>query len=361
MRSASSYRSSDESRRAVPLAEKFRGADRDYAVSLVHSVCCLAGDMQFLRRRASRGKQSLAAAVERHDTARLFDFLMEAMSYQGIADRVAYGYMQRHGRATWADIEASLAASPSCPRLRSYWQFHDCRYRKEAESCSEPLHVGTCPLPELPLRNGNLNQLAYSLFLFIRDVTGSDLVSWIDAQLDAADNSSSLPDCFEAMRASLLDAMRGIYGVSDKVLSVALAELLLAAGPQKRRWLEVGARMIAVDRLVHNFLARTGLLRRFDAEHAYGPACYGSGRCAAIVGRVAAELDARQFNARFPKFFPRFVQHAIWRYCAGSALDICNGNKIDDSLPCANSFCRLYSRCDRLALREIAANTRING
>ena len=32
--------------------------------------------------------------------------------------------------------------------------------------------------------------------------------------------------------------------------------------------------MIAVDTLVHNFLHRTGILRRFRADHAYGLACY---------------------------------------------------------------------------------------
>jgi hypothetical protein len=33
------------------------------------------------------------------------------------------------------------------------------------------------------LRNGRLNQTAYSLFLFIRDIADGDLVGWIDRQL----------------------------------------------------------------------------------------------------------------------------------------------------------------------------------
>jgi hypothetical protein len=156
---------------------------------------------------------------------------------------------------------------------------------------------------------------------------------------------------------ALLEPLRGIYGVSDKVLSVALADLLLGAGKHRPRWAEVGARMIAVDRLVHNFLHRTGILRRLDAEHAYGPTCYGAERCVGIISEIAAEIDARQFNRSFPKIFPRFVQHAIWRYCAGSGLDVCNGNNIEDRMPCAYTFCRLYSRCDRHALRETPVNT----
>jgi hypothetical protein len=61
-------------------------------------------------------------------------------------------------------------------------------------------------------------------------------------------------------------------------------------------------------------------------------------------------LDARRFNRSFPKVFPRFVQHAVWRYCAQTGFDICNGNRIDDRQPCQNGYCRLYWRCDRKPL-----------
>ena len=62
--------------------------------------------------------------------------------------------------------------------------------------------------------------------------------------------------------------------------------------------------MIAVDTLVHNFLHRTGILHRFQADHAYGAACYRPGGCADIIEAVAHQIDARQFNRRFPKTFP---------------------------------------------------------
>jgi hypothetical protein len=65
--------------------------------------------------------------------------------------------------------------------------------------------------------------------------------------------------------------------------------------------------MIAVDTLVHNFLHRTGILHRFQADHAYGLACYQPGGCAEIIETVAHQIDARQFDRRFPRF-PRFVQ-----------------------------------------------------
>ena len=79
-------------------------------------------------------------------------------------------------------------------------------------------------------------------------------------------------------------------------------------------------------------------------------ACYRPGGCADIIEAVATHIDARQFNASFPKVFPRFVQHAIWRYCSLSGLDVCNGNRIDDSRRCENKDCRVRLMCDRVAL-----------
>ncbi len=158
------------------------------------------------------------------------------------------------------------------------------------------------------------------------------------------------------MRAALVDPLREVYGVSDKVLTMALSQLLLGAPRSRRRWREVGGSMIAVDTLVHNFLHRTGILRRFDADHSYGPACYQPNGCAEIIETVAGEIDASQFDRRFPKTFPRFVQYAIWRYCSQQGLDICNGNQIDDRKPCENAQCALYPTCDRITLNTSTKN-----
>jgi hypothetical protein len=48
----------------------------------------------------------------------------------------------------------------------------------------------TNALPRHPLRNGHLNRMAYSLFLFMRDVADDDFVGWIDRQLGAVDPDS---------------------------------------------------------------------------------------------------------------------------------------------------------------------------
>jgi hypothetical protein len=62
------------------------------------------------------------------------------------------------------------------------------------------------------------------------------------------------------MAAALIEPMRQIYGVSDKVLTMALSCLLLGAPKKMVLWIEVGGGMIAIDTLVHNFLHRTGIL-----------------------------------------------------------------------------------------------------
>ena len=84
---------------------------------------------------------------------------------------------------TWAEIEAqlkSLATNPGGDKLQGYWAFTGCQYHKGFQTCAEPNQFGDCPLPRHPLRNGRLNQTAYSLFLFIRDIAGGDIVTWIE-------------------------------------------------------------------------------------------------------------------------------------------------------------------------------------
>ena len=120
-------------------------------------------------------------------------------------------------------------------------------------------------MPTHRLRNGHLNQIAYSLFLFIRDVAEGDLVGWIDDRLNQANETGSRPA--GAKPHGLIKPLRNVYGVSDKVLAMALSGILIGAAELRPRWLEVGVHLIAVDTLVHNFLHRTGILSRFEAAH----------------------------------------------------------------------------------------------
>lgn len=318
-----------------------------HARSLVRRVCDIAGQVTCIDDlRHDAIDAGLITAVETHDTPAIFDWLMRVISFQGISDAVADGYMDRHGNVTWAEIKSALTTNPACHKLQGYWGFTDCRYHKGFQTCAEVDQFKDCPLPRHTLLNGRLNQTAYSLFLFIRDIAGGDIVSWINQQL--ADHAGS--ENLAAARAALLDPLRNIHGISDKVIAMALANLLMGAGATRPGWFAVGASFIVVDTLVHNFLHRTGILERLGAAHLYGPACYRPGGCSDVLIVIAQGIDARRFNSEFPTVFPRFVQHAIWRYCAQSCLDVCNGNQIDDRDSCTNMWCRLYSRCDRLVL-----------
>jgi hypothetical protein len=335
-----------------PPIAKPAAAGIDHAVRIIHAICGLAGSPSLIDDiRADLTTDKVRGAIRRHDTAVVFDWLLAALSYQGISDQVAYDYMAKHGRAAWRDIARKIGQGVSCPKLKSYWHFHGCRYNKTSRTCAEPDHIGACPLPSHDLRNGHLNQTAYSLFLFIRDIVDGDLIGWIDAQLAAANNPSG-PHRLSRMAAALIEPMREIYGVSDKVLAMALSSLLLGAPKKMVLWIEVGGAMIAIDTLVHNFLHRTGILARFNANHLYGAACYRPGGCADIIAAVAQRIDARQFNPAFPQTFPRFVQHAIWRYCARNGLDVCNGNRINDTKRCNNIDCRVRPMCDRVVLQS---------
>jgi hypothetical protein len=124
--------------------------------------------------------------------------------------------MERHGRATWRDIHRNFQAVVPCPKLASYWHFHDCRYHKSSGTCAEPDHLPDCPLPTHRLRNGRLNQSAYSLYFFIRDIADGDLVAWIDARLAETEQPTG-PDRLARMREALLAPLGNVYGASDKV------------------------------------------------------------------------------------------------------------------------------------------------
>ena len=321
----------------------------DHAVRLIRHVCQQSRSANLIAEtRASLRAEGISSAIRHHNSAALFDWLITMLSYRGISDRVATDYLERHGQATWQAIEHDLQHGPSCPKLKSYWHFHGCRYSKQHYTCAAPEHLPQCPLPKYWLRNGGLNQTALSLYLFIRDVAGGDLVRWLDRQLQAARKPAG-PDRIATMRMAVLAPLKEVYGVSDKVLMVALASLFLGA-PRRRAWAEVGASMIAVYTLVHNFLHRTGILHRLNAGHAYGPACYWPSGCSEIIEKVAQRIDAREFHHDYPQTFPRFVQRAIWEYCSQDGLDVCNGNLINDRCRCSNTECQLYSICDRNSL-----------
>lgn len=323
------------------------GLNLKQATALTRTVCAVAGARNIISDAStSLADAGVTRAIQRRDDALIFDWLFDAVSYQGVSDAAAATYIAEHGALRARQLRHMLKQQPSCPKLESYWQYTDCGYRKNKATCNGFEHFQHCPVPRHDLRNGSLNQAAYSLFLFMRDVAEGDFVRWIDGQLlhaIAAPRSTSNAQ-------PMITALSHVHGVSNKVLSMALATFLLGGDPARQHWVEAGADLIAIDTLVHNWLHRTGILRGLDSEHVYGPGCYGNGRCADIVRRLAERIDAREFNASYPMRFARFVQHAIWRFCAQQQFNQCNGNSVDDSRRCSQRDCILHPNCAQLKL-----------
>lgn len=299
---------------------------------------------------ANLSRACIQDAVARHDSGPIFDWLCSLFQLRGISDHAAFAYAEKHGAARWSEIEAALARSIDCQRLRSYWHFADCGYRKVSRTCAEPHLLHRCPVPRLPLRNGHLNQVAYSLFLFIRDIADGDFVRWIDDRLEQADPGERHPHRAAILREALLLPLMNIYGVGPKLWSMALADLLLAGDPNRERWRIVGSSAVAVDSLVHGFLHRTGVLHRFNAVHPIGTGCYVPGGCASLIEGLAQRIDAHEYHPEYPRTFSRWVQHSLWAFCAGDKFNICNGNRIDDRARCQNRYCPAYDDCDRVSL-----------
>ena len=288
-------------------------SDLGYALNVVRRVCKLCGESNLIQDiRTSFREQGLLRAIRQHDSDAISDWMVEMISYQGISDRAASSYIEKHGSISAWEIGRGLEGKGLCPKLKDYWHYESCGYQKTWRLCNEPLKYRRCPLPRHDLRNGSLNQAAYSLYLFMRDVAGGDFVGWIDRRLKRADRPGS------ELRPQLLrDAVIGpllyVHGVSHKVLHMTLASLLLADGG-RLRWQLAGSAMMAVDTLVHNWLWRTGIMQRPGEPHHYGPACYGDGGCEAIIKFNFSAHRCPEFQFELPA--------SLSPLCAESHLEV---------------------------------------
>ena len=74
-----------------------RGAE--YARGLMREICRIAGSGSYLQRlRHDLTQAGIKTAVANHDTPALYDWLIEAVSYQGVSNAAAWAYMEEHGR-----------------------------------------------------------------------------------------------------------------------------------------------------------------------------------------------------------------------------------------------------------------------
>ncbi len=126
----------------------------------------LLASPDFLDEIAGRLREAgIQDAVARHDSAPIFDWMAGLLALQGISDQAAFSFDAANGGISLAEIATGLAGEGLCPRLRSYWSFSECGYRKGTGLCAEPRHRPRCPLPRHPLRKGGLNQASYSKHL----------------------------------------------------------------------------------------------------------------------------------------------------------------------------------------------------
>jgi hypothetical protein len=333
--------------RRAPLRASADWRARD----LLNEVCEVAGEPSLIdEARADFARRGLAKAVRVHDDETIFDWLVEVLGFQGVSDQAARTYWRSGGGVTYRGVTTGLAGA-GCPKLQGFFSFDRCGFRKTAASCSEPDRLVACPLPRHDLRNGRLNQSAYALRLFFRDRCADDFVGWIDRQLASAEQGPRRSRPARLAKA-VVGPMKAIFGLADKILCMALSDFLIAADPDRPLWVAAGGSMIAVDTLVHNWLHRTGLLAAFGLDHRYGSACYGAAGCAVLLRRLAGQVDARRVNPAYPKVFPRFVQHAIWRFCAQDHDGRCNGVRIDDRKRCGDRACPLRHACARVRLNR---------
>ena len=94
---------------------------------LLERLCALAGSLTFTEdARASLERAGAIGAVRDHDDGVLFDWVMQVVSYQGIADEIATSYMDRHGRIRAADVHSALAARPTCLEQSLAHPSHGC-------------------------------------------------------------------------------------------------------------------------------------------------------------------------------------------------------------------------------------------
>lgn len=108
--------------------------------------------------------------------------------------------------------------------------------------------------------------MVFSLYFFLRDVCQNDFYRFIQTHFDKGKQAKSQVQDF-------IQTFSQVYNVGPKLIDMAFSHIYFTQYPgwDYRR---VGAEMVAIDTLVHNFLSRTGTLDEYKKPHKYGPACH---------------------------------------------------------------------------------------
>lgn len=167
------------------------------------------------------------------------------------------------------------------------------------------------------MKRGNLNHMAFSLYLFLRDVAGRDFLAYVRQHFgDHQQGDGAINYCLQGFIGEVIT----IANVGPKLAHMALSCLFLTAYPGWN-YRRVGTHMIAVDSLVHNFLHRTGILDSYRLDHSYGPRYHAQNGFLGVIQDMAGRIDCREFNPALPASFPRFIQY-IWAYCGQSGENL---------------------------------------
>jgi hypothetical protein len=277
--------------------------------------------------------QQMIHGTKATKSIKLYQFLMEAFLYTGGSDQSNYShYRKQKVKPSFNRIKKALLAA-ECPKLVSFDSYIDCGYRKTARTCNKPDLLETCPLPKFDMKRGGLNQMVFSLYFFLRDICQNDFYQFVKDHFDQGKQQVK-----ERVQ-GFIETFSQVYNVGPKLVDMAFSHLFFT---QYLGWdyRAVGAEMVAIDTLVHNFLQRTGTLDEYKKPHKYGVACHTQKGCLGAIEEIAQEIDCREYNPNYPTYFPRLVQLYIWAYCSVPGENICNGNKCKEGKP--NRECDFY-------------------
>ena len=267
--------------------------------------------------------------------AKLYKCLVESFIMVGGSDQSNQGYYDRQKvKPTYYGIQKAIR-NAACPKLASFEAYQDCGYRKMAKTCNNPDLIASCPVPHLDMKRGGLTQMAFSLFFFLRDVCRGDFYRFVKDQFgDGNLPEGELTDRIQGF----IDQLSRIHNVGPKLVDMVFSHIFFTQAPGWD-YQAIGVRMVAIDTLVHNFMAKTGTLDSYGQPHKYGPKCHSQAGCVGVIEEIAKDLDCRKYHPSYPAYFPRLIQVYIWAYCAMNGENICNGNKCKVGKP--NMACTL--------------------
>ena len=114
-----------------------------------------------------------------HKSIMLYQYFLEAFLHSGGGDRSNQNYYHNQKYKPSFNRIKNAVKTAQCPKLASFETFKGCGYRKMTNNCSEPAFVKSCPLPRFDMKRGPLNEMAFSLYFFLRDVCRGNFYAYV--------------------------------------------------------------------------------------------------------------------------------------------------------------------------------------